>query len=720
MRPEHFAHPFHATVLAACDALHRKGMPVDEVFVKQSIDAKQWDEVAFLDILSANPVANPEAYMGDLIDKYRRRRVAELAAKMRELAETEDDIDDVIDLTTTTLGRLDADDGADHCKTFDEFKEHYEKVGKPPLYKTGVSFIDSTLSGGFQLGQLFFLSGAKESGKAQPVDEPVMTPDGWRPIGNLKVGDFVIGSDGKPVRVLGVFPQGVKPCWRVEINDGSCTRCCDEHLWTVQTPEDRQSGRARTLTLREMMGDYHKVTKSGNAYKYALPQLAPCEFTEKSLPLHPYLMGFLLGDGCFRAGSVTFSNGNEEIVRHIIGLLPEEDEAVRINQNDWRVRRKVRTKEAAKTMQVLRELHLYGAHSDEKFVPAIYMLGSVEQRKELLWGLLDTDGHISADRTGCEYVTTSRVMADDVAELVRSFGGRASIRERIPQYGYKGEKRDGKKAYRLHITLPDGIGHGKLHPNLSVHKQKRHPIAKTITKIERQEACEMVCIMVDAPDHLYVTGDYILTHNTFILTKILENVSKGHKVGFFSMEFGSRMYIENMTKKHGQRYRNENIYINDTLFDIAEVEREIRYQHKHNGVKFWGIDSQLRLTNKMMNGSTREIWLGDIFSRLARLAVTLDILIMIIVQVSKEGYKSDEPTVKGCVDADHEATTWLHLTKIKGEGERRSALWVKNKQTYKHPKHILDFDPVNHTFKEVKEKDVMEMDGTTVVVEYQG
>src|SRR3954468_24601287 len=79
-------------------------------------------------------------------------------------------------------------------------------------------------------------------GRAQPVDTGVLTPDGFRPIGSLQVGDLVIGSDGIPTPVLGVYPQGRKPVFEVRSQDGASTRCCGEHLWQVFTPEDRRRG----------------------------------------------------------------------------------------------------------------------------------------------------------------------------------------------------------------------------------------------------------------------------------------------------------------------------------------------------------------------------------------------------------------------------------------------------------------------------------------------
>ena len=124
----------------------------------------------------------------------------------------------------------------------------------------------------------------------------MLTPDGFRPIGSLRVGDLVTGSDGRPTPVLGVYPQGRKEVYRVRTQDGASTLCCAEHLWHVFTPDDRRRGKpGRVLETREMIGRLRRPTSTG----YELPLLsAPVEFEPQDVPLDPYALGLLLGDGC--------------------------------------------------------------------------------------------------------------------------------------------------------------------------------------------------------------------------------------------------------------------------------------------------------------------------------------------------------------------------------------------------------------------------------------
>jgi phosphate starvation-inducible PhoH-like protein len=131
-------------------------------------------------------------------------------------------------------------------------------------------------------------------GRAQPVDTSVLTPVGWRRFGDLEVGDLVIGSDGMPTPVIGVYPQGRKEVFRVTAQDGASTLACGEHLWTVRTAGDRRHGRWRTVQTQDMVGNL----RSFHAHRYELPMVGPVELVERQVPMHPYALGLLLGDGC--------------------------------------------------------------------------------------------------------------------------------------------------------------------------------------------------------------------------------------------------------------------------------------------------------------------------------------------------------------------------------------------------------------------------------------
>src|SRR5690348_12494734 len=123
-------------------------------------------------------------------------------------------------------------------------------------------------------------------GRAQPVDTSVLTPTGWRTLGDLEVGDLVVGSDGMPTPVLGVYPQGRKPVYRVTAQDGASTTACGEHLWTVRSPGDRLRRRWRTVQTQQMVGNLRAV----RGYRYELPLVDQVELVARDVPMDPHAL----------------------------------------------------------------------------------------------------------------------------------------------------------------------------------------------------------------------------------------------------------------------------------------------------------------------------------------------------------------------------------------------------------------------------------------------
>lgn len=191
---------------------------------------------------------------------------------------------------------------------------------------------------------------------------------------------------------------------------------------------------------------------------------------------------------------------------------------------------------------------------------------------------------------------------------------------------------------------------------------------------------------------------------SYTLTRIIENVSRDYPVMFGSLEFGKEHYDENVEEQEEEGFWEGNIKkikIFDDVYDINKIVAEIRYQHKVNGIKLVALDSMLRITNNDPDLVTNEKRLSDMFSKLGKLAKELDIPIIIIVQSSKEDLKSSIVSVKGCMDADHEAFWWYHIYKTDSKNpddERRTVIWVKNKDTKKHPKQYLMFVPQTKDF----------------------
>ncbi|MEU0148497.1 PhoH family protein [Streptomyces sp. NPDC006288] len=397
-------------------------------------------------------------------------------------------------------------------------------------------------------------------GRAQPLFTNVLTPDGWRPIGDLSVGDLVIGSNGEPTPVLGVYPQGEKDIYRVSAQDGSWTLCCGEHLWTVRTASDKRRDKPwRVLETKDMIGNL----RAAHARRYELPMLtAPVSFPEREVPMDPYALGLLLGDGCL-TGSTTpsFATEDPELAEALEGALTVV--SVRHRGGPDYMLNRVKSPGDVITLEnpvtrSLRALDLLGTRSHSKFVPDVYLSNSADVRLAVLQGLLDADGGpvTQADRTcRIQYGTASIMLRDDVISLVQSLGGVAYTRRRAAQGRAPGLARGREVHHRydahvVDIRLPEGI-----EPFRLARKAEKYHAAggggrpmRFIDSIEPAGREEAVCIQVAAEDSLYVTQDYLLTHNTlndaFIILDEAQNTSAEQMKMFLTrLGFDSKIVV---------------------------------------------------------------------------------------------------------------------------------------------------------------------------------
>lgn len=346
---------------------------------------------------------------------------------------------------------------------------------------------------------LVMIHGPSGGGKAQPLSEPVLTPNGWAEMGNIKAGDYVIGSMGLPIMVQSVHPQGRKTVWEVEFSNGEVVRCCKDHLWTVKKSND---SRTVTLTTEHLQQKPHKT-------HWKIPLTAPISFAVNGnpLPIDPYVLGCLIGDGGLTA-YVGFSTQDEFIANEISKRLPSSHVIRRKHGCDYQI-----ISERGQPNHVwtaLRLLALAGKKSDQKFVPDEYMTASPLARLELLQGLMDTDGYVSASNgTTADFSNSSLKLVQQVRELVMSLGGIANA--------IRTKQTAGLDCHTVTFKMQEGCV-----PFLLPRKAERcafggHNLNLRVIDVrETNQSEEMQCIKVLSGDHLYVTRGYVLTHNTFV------------------------------------------------------------------------------------------------------------------------------------------------------------------------------------------------------------
>jgi phosphate starvation-inducible PhoH-like protein len=401
-------------------------------------------------------------------------------------------------------------------------------------------------------------------GRAQTLDSLLMTPNGWRKMGEIKAGDFVIGSDGKPTEVIGVFPQGKKKVYRLTMTDGASAVVCAEHLWKVRTMEDKRRNKPpRVLETQEMIGNLRRH----HQYRYELPLLSePVEFPHQTVPIEPYALGLLLGDGCISdKTSPSFATADAELVTSFqAGLAGMDLQIRRKSAIDYVINNPPAGKGGNKfniirnpLRQELRGLQLAGTVSATKFIPETYLYNSSQVRIALLQGLMDTDGGpvTQADRNcRIQYSTTSEPLKDDLIFLVRSLGGVAYCRKRKAMDNHPGFA-NGRPVpcrndvYVLEIRLPAKINPFRLKRKAEIYEKTGggRPM-RFIKNIEYVSEAETQCIRVAALDSLYVTDDFILTHNTLsdafiILDEAQNSTSEQMKMFLTRIGFGSKAVI---------------------------------------------------------------------------------------------------------------------------------------------------------------------------------
>jgi phosphate starvation-inducible PhoH-like protein len=394
-------------------------------------------------------------------------------------------------------------------------------------------------------------------GRAQPMFTKVLTPNGFRPIGDLRVGDFVIGSSGAPTEVLGVYPQGFKEIYRVYTQDGSSTLASGDHLWSVYTRADRRRGKpARVLQTKEMIGNL----RAAHYHRYELPLLsAPVIFAPRPVSMDPYALGLLLGDGCITCATTpSFATADPELAEALENLIPNIK--VRRKSTVDYVLNRVRGRGAGNENPVtgaMRRLGIAGTTSATKFIPDDYLFNSADVRLAVLQGLFDSDGGpVTQNRRTCriQFTTVSDRLRDGVVFLIQSLGGVVYCRTRPAAHRKPGLAR-GREVYHrsdahiLDVRLPAGVVPFRL--SRKAQKYEAAGGGRPMRYIHRIEAAgteEAVCIRVAAADSLYVTEDFLLTHNTlnsaFIVLDEAQNTTPEQMKMFLTrLGFDSKMVV---------------------------------------------------------------------------------------------------------------------------------------------------------------------------------
>ncbi len=373
-----------------------------------------------------------------------------------------------------------------------------------------------------------WITGGAGVGKAQPHSAKVLTPSGWSTMGDISVGDIVTTPDNGYGKVTGKYHQGNVPIYKFTFSDGRSTRATGNHLWKVRINGDWRI--RNTMELIDILG-----RNSRGSEMLAVPlsdALGIVGNNKTHLPIHPYALGVLLGDGHLArdekgcGGAVMLTSFDSFIVEKTRALLSDIGLGVFGIKRNNHFRVGDLSRYGRKTRGLIKDLRLLGSRSHNKFIPKQYLESSIEDRIHILQGLMDTDGTVGTSGSST-FCSTSKQLADDISYIVRSLGGIARTSTRKPSYTYKGKKLDGRTAYIVNIRISDRSKLFSLPRKLErveggyQYAESLYLNIKSITPDGYEDAS---CISIDHPSHLYVTDDFVVTHNSFILDKIVRRI----------------------------------------------------------------------------------------------------------------------------------------------------------------------------------------------------
>ena len=424
---------------------------------------------------------------------------------------------------------------------------------------------------------IFCLSVPPGCGKQLADDTPILTTNGWKNHGDLVVGDMVYGIDGKPKKVLHVFPKSEDDCL-ITFTNGEQIQCHEDHEWVVY---DRHLHREHIMETKELMSsviESGEPGKRGHRYFYQLPLKEAIDGEEKELPIKPYTLGIWLGDGTNKNPDICGSFDDVEIETQAI-----KNEGYEIS---WKTTHKDTLVEYRGIKGLRQDLQKCGmCHSrrtTEKFIPDIYFSASKQQRLELLAGLLDSDGYLQSKERKYKFSTTGEKLRDGFVRLVSTFGWRCSVTECEPSVsssGVIGRKIVYVIGFNPTFHIPCRLQRKQL---FEFSKQRR--IA--IKSIERVKPKRGNCIQVEGG--IYCAGKTMIpTHNSTLEDFFLSLVG-----GWYPNDF-------NLSSAHSS-ILTRSLY--DGVLEIINDPVEYAWHELFPTIKVQGTNAKETTVNLERNG----------------------------------------------------------------------------------------------------------------------
>jgi len=550
IRGSDFYRPAHEIVYEAIIDLYGRGEPADAITVVAELtkrgELQRIGGAPYIhDLMAGVPTAANAGYYARIVrERAVLRRLVEAGTRIVQLGYATDggDVDEIVNNAQAEVyavtERRTTEDYLPLAEilgpTFDEIEAAQGRGEGMTGVPTGYSDFDR-LTNGLHPGQMIVVAARPAIGKALALDTPLPTPSGWTTMGDVAVGDLLLSADGTPTRVVAATEVMVdRPCYEVELDDGTVIVADAQHQWVTSTRAQRRAVRSGEMpessvrTTEELAATLRTATADQRT-NHSIVTAAPLDLPDADLPIHPYALGVWLGDGSSRRAE--FTSANPEIAMRIEGL-------------GYVVRAKGSAEGRARSYDMLLpengtmegRLRTLGVLSN-KHIPAAYLRASESQRRDLLAGLLDTDGTVMPQGSVQISLTNER-LARETQELILSLGYRTGWSTKT----VKGRTAASSTAYTITFTTEDDVFW--LERKRLAHKERRRPgtarlTSRFVVDVRRVESVPVRCVEVDHPSHLYLAGrSMVPTHNSVLGINVATHAAVHHQMAsvIFSLE----------------------------------------------------------------------------------------------------------------------------------------------------------------------------------------
>lgn len=693
--------PSHRRVFAAMKSLTERGSEINPILIAEELKRNNLLEtvggISFITNLTYGlpHSTNVKHYAKVVKGKSNLRELIRTANRITQSAlEEEDEPEAILNDAQQAIFDLGNTATERRAQSMKQITINAAKVvqgfvkGENPGLPTPWPELNNLCRGGIQESELWGIAALAKSGKALALDTPLPCPSGWVNMGDVVEGSELYDENGCPCLVTAVTDvMRNRPCYRITFSDGQQVVADAEHEWFTATAksitsaagarkydrvEDRplklygsDQSHLRTfpslVTTREIASTVRNPYKNKSGYNHRVPVAKPVRFPHRSLLVDPYLLGAWLGDGNTASASFTCADGQ------ILDEIKETGQAVSTRKD------KLQFGLTGDLQCRLRHLGVL----DNKHIPWQYMRASIEQRRSLLQGLMDTDGH--AGKTECEFTSIKQGLAEQVQELVASLGlkPRMLVGEAVI-YG-----RHVSKKYRVFFAASRSDRPFRLARKLNRLKASigSRSTSRRIVACQIVESVPVRCIEVNSPSHLYLCSkSFVPTHNSAVMKQWAQQLgSKGRRALIFTREMSEIKILFRMlaplTDIPASQIRyglDENrverllkamkqiegfpIFIDAVTSNVNDFRARVREMIRLEGIEIvFGDYLQLFHSGKKTDSRATEI--GHVWRTMKDTAQDFNTRVVALAQFNREAYKSEK-------------RPYFHQVEGSGEGEK--------------------------------------------------